>query len=162
MSSNNRKLSESIDRVRATDYPEVVEVWERSVRATHDFLTERDIEEIKPHVQGGLEALAEMHCVRDEKGRIAGFVGFDHGKIEALFVDPSWHRAGIGRRLCDFAMENGDAKLVDVNEANLKALAFYLHIGFRVEGRSAVDSDGRPFPLLHLRFKGKETTEQTE
>ena len=49
-------------------------------------------------------------------------------------------------------MKVGDATLVDVNEDNKQAIDFYLHIGFIVESRSAVDSAGRPFPLLHLRY----------
>jgi putative acetyltransferase len=146
------RLRDSVDRVVAEDYAQIVEVWERSVRATHDFLTEADIAEIKPHVRGGVEGLTNVFCIRDEAGNIAGFIGFDHGKIEALFVDPVWHRSGIGRRLCYYAMEHGDAVLVDVNEDNKQALDFYLHLGFRVERRSPVDSDGRPFPLLHLKY----------
>ena len=152
MATNPKSLSESIERITAEDYPQVVDVWERSVRATHHFLTESDITEIKPLVQGELENLANVFCIRDQDRKVAGFVGFDHGKLEALFVDPSWHRAGIGRRLCDYALKFGDAMLVDVNEDNQQAIDFYLHIGFTVEGRSEVDSAGRPFPLLHLRY----------
>ena len=40
---------------------------------------------------------------------------------------------------------------VDVNEQNPEAVAFYRRLGFEVEGRSALDSAGRPFPLLHMR-----------
>lgn len=32
-----------IDSVNAEDYPELLAVWENSVRATHDFITEDDI-----------------------------------------------------------------------------------------------------------------------
>ena len=154
------KLRDSVDLVIEEDYQQIVDVWERSVRATHHFLTEADILEIKPHVRGGVAGLANVFCIRDRSGNVAGFIGFENRKIEALFVDPVWHRSGIGRRLCHYAMENGDAVLVDVNEANKQALEFYLHLGFRIESRSAVDSDGRPFPLLHL--ERRETTEQTE
>lgn len=152
MAEDRSRLREEIDQVKAEDYPQLVEVWERSVRATHHFLTENDIRAIRLHVQGEMETLANVFCVRDESGRIAGFIGFDHGKIEALFVDPPWHRAGIGRKLCEYAMEVGDATLVDVNEDNQQAVDFYVHLGFRVEGRSAFDSAGRPFPLLHLKY----------
>ncbi len=30
------------------DFPEVVDVWESSVRATHDFLCETDIHDLRP------------------------------------------------------------------------------------------------------------------
>ncbi len=44
-----------------------------------------------------------------------------------------------------------DAPEVDVNEQNTQALDFYLRRGFHVVGRSPLDGQGRPYPLLHLR-----------
>jgi putative acetyltransferase len=72
-------------------------------------------------------------------------------KMEALFVHPSFHRAGIGRRLARHAVLALGATTVDVNEQNAGAVAFYRRIGFEVDGRSEVDSLGKPFPLLHMR-----------
>ncbi|MGY0625916.1 MAG: GNAT family N-acetyltransferase, partial [Paraglaciecola chathamensis] len=42
------------------------------------------------------------------------------------------------------------ATKVDVNEQNPKALGFYQRIGFKVVGRSELDGQGKPYPLLHL------------
>ena len=42
------------------------------------------------------------------------------------------------------------ATRVDVNEQNEPALGFYRHLGFAVVGRSALDGQGRPYPLLHM------------
>lgn len=39
---------------------------------------------------------------------------------------------------------------VDVNEQNPQAVGFYLHYGFVQTGRSPLDGEGRPFPLLHM------------
>ena len=39
---------------------------------------------------------------------------------------------------------------VDVNEQNPRAVGFYLSNGFVVAGRSSTDSQGQPFPLLHM------------
>lgn len=39
---------------------------------------------------------------------------------------------------------------VDVNEQNPDALGFYLSRGFHHVGRSDLDGDGRPYPILHL------------
>jgi len=153
MRTNEITLKDGIDRVRPEDFPRVVEVWEESVRPTHLFLTESDIQSIKPHVQAELEGLSGLACVRDGQSNVVAFVGWKEGKIEALFVHPSWHRAGIGKRLVEYAMNQGGSTLVDVNEENKQALAFYLHIGFCVESRSALDGMGMPFPLLHLKYK---------
>ena len=40
---------------------------------------------------------------------------------------------------------------MDVNEQNAEARKFYEALGFTVEGRSALDDMGLPYPLLHMR-----------
>ena len=42
------------------------------------------------------------------------------------------------------------ATLVDVNEQNEQAVGFYLKMGFTVTGRSPLDAQGKPYPLLHM------------
>jgi len=49
-----------------------------------------------------------------------------------------------------FAASADGKLLVDVNAQNGGARAFYESLGFRVEGRSPIDREGRPYPLLHL------------
>jgi len=129
----------------------LLEVWEASVRATHDFLSESDIQFFRPLVLPGLLSLEHLLCVRDVEGRIVAFLGVADGKMEALFVHPSFRRTGLGRRLARHAVVELGAASVDVNEQNQQAVGFYRRLGFEVEGRSEVDSMGKPFPLLHLR-----------
>jgi len=45
----------------------------------------------------------------------------------------------------------GSPLTVEANEANTDAVRSYLDCGFAVVGCSAVDRDGRPFPLLEMR-----------
>ena len=45
-----------------------------------------------------------------------------------------------------------DELTVDVNEQNSVARSFYEACGFVVEGRSELDDQGRPYPLLHMRL----------
>jgi putative acetyltransferase len=47
-----------IRRSRAADIDTLVPLWERSVRATHDFLTEADIDELRPLVREALSDAA--------------------------------------------------------------------------------------------------------
>lgn len=144
-------LREGVHAVRFEERARLLEVWEASVRATHDFLSESDIQFFKPLVLPGLLALDYLRCVRDEDGRLVAFVGVAGAKMEALFVHPSWRRRGIGRRLVMHAVVYLGATSVDVNEQNQQAVAFYRRLGFEVEGRSETDGFGKPFPLLHLR-----------
>jgi hypothetical protein len=40
------------------DHPVMLALWERSVRATHTFLTEKDVADLRPHVSQGFESTA--------------------------------------------------------------------------------------------------------
>lgn len=133
------------------DFPRIVEVWEASVRATHHFITEADIQFFKPLVQNGVPLIAELACVRDEQGEVVGFVGVAGEKVEMLFIHPAWRRQGIGRRLLIYAITALGATRVDVNEQNEQAVGFYLRMGCEIVGRSALDGTDKPYPLLHLR-----------
>jgi putative acetyltransferase len=147
------QLQSGVFPVHAADFPRVVDVWEASVRATHHFLTEADIQFFKPLVREELPRVAQLACKRDDEGQVTGFIGVEQIKVEMLFVHPSWRGQGIGRRLMAYAITTLGASLVDVNEQNTQALGFYLRMGFEVIGRSALDSTSKPFPLLHLRMQ---------
>ena len=138
--------------VRPTDYPRVVEVWEASVRATHGFVSEADIQGFKPMLRDGLPYVEHLLCQRDHTGQVVGFIGVVGNKVEMLFIHPDWRGRGIGGRLLSHAVSQFDATLVDVNEQNTQALGFYLRQGFEVIGRSDLDSTNKPYPLLHMRL----------
>lgn len=139
-----------IDNVQPADFPDTVAVWEAAVRATHDFLTEEDIQFFKPLILNQYLRAVDLRCVKDKNGNILGFIGVAENKIEMLFVHPDAHGKGIGKALLNYAIAQQGATAVDVNEQNPQAVAFYLHMGFRVIGRSATDGMGKPFPLLHM------------
>ncbi|WP_341540074.1 hypothetical protein [Pseudodesulfovibrio tunisiensis] len=97
------------------DYPEIVDVWEASVRATHDFLSEDDIRFFKPLILNEYLSAVELYCVKDEAERIHGFVGVAGQKIEMLFLAPRRGR-GLGKLLLNFAVtELGPARLTSTN-----------------------------------------------
>ena len=85
-----------------------------------------------------------------------GFLGLSGNKVEALFLAPEFFRRGGGRLLVEHARELKGPLLVDINEQNPQAREFHESLGFVVDGRSEVDSTGRPFPLLHMREIGAE------
>lgn len=147
-------LPPGVSAVGPEDYARVVEVWEAAVRATHEFVTEADIAVIRPLVRAGLPDVPHLLGVRDGAGQVAGFIGVERGKVEMLFVHPAWRGQGIGRRLLTYAVTTLGATELDVNEQNPQAIGFYRRMGFEVVGRSAVDSLGKPYPLLHMRVRG--------
>ena len=129
-------------------YPTLREIWERSVRATHDFLDETDISEIKGVLISDYFPNVDLYAVR-EIDSIVGFIGLRGEMIEMLFIDSDRRGCGYGTSLIEFAKERGATK-VDVNEQNPLALSFYLAKGFRIIGRDDNDDAGRPYPILHL------------
>jgi putative acetyltransferase len=143
----------------AEDLDLLVELWERSVRATHRFLPEEDIEFFRPLVRQELAAGSlDLWILADLADRPLGFMGLTANKLEALFLEPEHLGRGGGRRLVAHAqtLHPGRELLVDVNEQNEAAVGFYQALGFVVERRSPVDGLGRPYPLLHMRREGRE------
>lgn len=143
----------TIRRADLQEHEALVQLWLRSVTATHTFLEPHDIEELLPAVRA--QALPALNLwVLAVDGRILGFLGLAGNTVEALFIEPDSMRRGHGRRLLDHArrLQGPERKplRVDVNEQNPGAVKFYEACGFRVTGRSPLDSAGRPFPLLHL------------
>jgi len=133
--------------------PALLALWERSVRATHTFLTEEDIACYRPLTAEILAGDAlELWVLTNEADGLIGFVGLSGDAIEALFLDPAHRQKGWGRQLVAHAQSlRGGALRVDVNEENVAARTFYEALGFELVGRSSLDSTGRPHPLLHLR-----------
>lgn len=146
------RLQQDVQTVRLEDLPRLAELWEASVRATHDFITESDIRVFRSLVRNALPELT-VFCVRDNNGAAVGFVGVSGERVEMLFVHPAYFGVGVGRRLMDHAVSTLGCTAVDVNEQNEQALGFYLKLGFEVTGRSERDGTGKPYPLLHLRLR---------
>lgn len=139
-----------VESASPIDFPEITKVWEASVRASHHFLTEEDIQFFKPLILNEYLKNLDTYLVRRDNSSIAGFVGVAEKKIEMLFIEPELRGQGIGKKLLNYAVQYLDAKEVDVNEQNEAAVAFYLSQGFTVKSRSELDSTGKPFPILHL------------
>ena len=129
-------------------------VWESSVRATHLFLREGDVEHLRPFVKQGLQEVPLLFYA-EEKGAPCAFLGMDGNSIEMLFVAAEARGRGIGSALMRQALALG-ASRVDVNEQNPQALGFYRRFGFEVKSRKAVDSLGLPYPILHCTLSEKE------
>jgi putative acetyltransferase len=140
-----------ISKATEKDYPAIIEVWEQSVRATHHFLPEDYLQEIKTLLPSILPAVP-VYVFKTEKGTIKGILGVAEQKIEMLFIHPGSRGQGIGKLLTRFAVDELKADKVDVNEQNEQAVGFYMKMGFVQKGRTDTDSMGRPFPLLLMEL----------
>lgn len=142
-----------IRRAIPTEREVLSDVWLRSVRATHTFGSEEDLQSMIPQLRGYLAWIeSEFWVLRDDFGVVMGFMGMSGSAMESLFLAPEFQRRGAGRRLVRHAQGLHGGLKLDVNEQNAAALAFYEACGFVIEGRSELDDQGRPYPLLHPRL----------
>ncbi|WP_077401454.1 GNAT family N-acetyltransferase [Cellulophaga omnivescoria] len=142
-----------IEPINKTEYQEVVAVWESSVRATHHFLKEEDIEYFRPLILNTYLDAVELRCIRNNDKKIVGFLGVADQNLEMLFIHPEYRGKRIGKALLDYSIDHLNVTKVDVNEQNEQAVGFYKHCGFETIKRSELDSSGKPYPTLHMILK---------
>ena len=145
-------MNDEIGKIDKSEFTEVVDVWEASVRATHHFLQEKDIEHFKRLILNQYLNAVELRCVRDDNRKILGFFGVAEQKLEMLFLHPKARGKGFGKKLLQYAIEEFDVITVDVNEENEQAIGFYENFGFKTIARSELDSSGKPYPILHMKL----------
>jgi len=77
-----------INSASQIDYPAIIELWELSVRASHFFLPEEHLQQIKNLLSSILPGVKLfVYPDRDDK-TIIGFLGVSEEKIEMLFIHP--------------------------------------------------------------------------
>ena len=145
-----KSIQVTIKNTASTQHPQLLNLWEKSIRATHDFLNEQQILQIKKLIiqHHYFDHVQLFHVEHNQE--IVGFLGLAYEKIEMLFIDPQYFYQGVESNLIDYAVSLG-IKAVDVNEQNKTALNFYQQHGFQQIARSEMDAEGNPLPILHLR-----------
>lgn len=133
--------------------PALLEIWESSVRATHLFLSESEIEKIKEYVPQALTEVPHLIVAEKEPGSPVAFMGIVGERLEMLFLSPTERGKGLGRQLVQYGLRQYGLREVTVNEQNPQAVGFYQHLGFAVEKRTDRDEQGNPYPLLYMKFK---------
>ena len=128
-------------------------LWEASVRASHHFLSEEDICEIRGFVPTALVGVKHLVVALDEHNTPVAFMGVENGVLEMLFVSPDHFGKGVGRKIVQHGIDNYGIKEVTVNEQNPSAVEFYKRMGFSAYKRTEHDEQGRPFPLIYMRIE---------
>ena len=132
---------------------QLLDVWEKSVRATHLFLSGEEIEEIRKFVPTALTAVSHLIVETDTEGTPVAFMGIGDRKLEMLFIAPEERGKGLGRKLLGHGIEKYSVKDLVVNEQNPQARGFYEHMGFQVRERSELDEQGNPYPILFMEIR---------
>ena len=131
---------------------QLVGVWERSVRATHTFLTEDEVLRIKGYVPDALRGVEWLVAACEAGKRPLAFMGVDGDRLEMLFVEPEARGCGIGSALLRYGIAELGVRELTVNEQNPAACGFYEHMGFATYKRTETDEEGGPYPLLYMRL----------
>lgn len=144
-----------IDNRTTTLINELLEVWEDSVKATHLFLSNEEINKIKEYVPQALKEVSHLVIIKNEKDIPIAFMGIEGTKLEMLFIKNSERGKGLGKQLLTYGIENHNVNELVVNEQNPNAKAFYEHLGFRVYKRADLDEQGNHYPILYMRLENK-------
>ena len=130
---------------------QLLEIWESSVKATHLFLSDNEIESIKKYVPQALKEVPYLIIAENENETPIAFMGIDKQKLEMLFVSNEQRGKGIGKRLIEYGIEIYSINKLTVNEQNPLAKDFYEHMGFQVYKKSNYDEQGNPYSLLYMK-----------
>ena len=139
-----------IRKIKVTDYPRLMEIWESAVLSTHDVLKEEDFLYYKERLPVYFQYVNLFGF--EQEGILIGFMGIAEGNLEMLFIDNKYRGAGIGKKLITYAIDNLQVTKVDVNEQNVQAVGFYEYMGFNIYKRSNLDGEGKEYLILHMQL----------
>ena len=132
----------------------LLRIWEDSVRATHHFLSDTEINQIKAYVPQALNHVKHLIIAENNTQNTIAFMGIENNRLEMLFLSPQERGKGIGKQLIRYGIEHYDLQEVTVNEQNPQAVGFYEHLGFETYKRTDHDEEGNPYPLLYMKYTG--------
>ena len=141
-----------ITEKNSTLIKQLVAIWEKSVRATHQFLTQAEIERIKNYVPQAIQAVQHLIIAFIDTREPVGFMGIENNRLEMLFILPEFCGQGIGRAFVEYGIKNYNLQNLTVNEQNTQAVGFYKHLGFKTYKRTDIDEQGAPYPLLYMKL----------
>ena len=131
---------------------QLLTIWENSVKATHLFLSDNEIETIKKYVPEALSKISNLLIAQNENEVPVAFMGIENQKLEMLFISPEERGKGLGKKLLQYGIKNYSINELAVNEQNPQAKGFYEHMGFQVYQRTNTDEQGNPYPLLYMNL----------
>ena len=96
----------------------LLNIWESSVKATHLFLSDDEIKNIKQYVPRAILEIPILVVAKNETGNPIGFMGISDKSLEMLFIEDKSRGFGIGKMLLNYGMENYSVNNLTVNEQN--------------------------------------------
>lgn len=131
-------------------------IWENSVRATHLFLSDEEVNHIKEYVPQALGGVEHLIVAQGENDVPVAFMGVEDTRLEMLFLSPEERGKKLGKQLIEYGIKKYGIQEVTVNEQNPQAVGFYKHMGFETYKRTKYDEEGNPYPLLYMKIGDRE------
>lgn len=124
-----------------TDTDALIEIWAKSDAIAHPFLPQSVKDQVREDMRTLFLPNAET-WVLEMDGKPIGFIAMLGDEIGGLFLDPSHHRKGFGRKMVDHVARLKRALTVEVFKDNEIGLNFYHRYGFTRTAESVFEPSG--------------------
>jgi len=101
----------------------------------------------------GVVLPANQVWVAEANGKVAGFIAFEDGWVNHLYIAPEFQRLGFGRQLLNIAKESSRALQLWVFEINVPAIRFYESQGFGVIERTNGAANEAKMPDVLMEWR---------
>lgn len=136
----------TIRRAVPADSPAIADVYLAAFRSAYDFPLAHSDDEVRGWLAEEVVPRLET-WVAENRGRVVAMMVLDEGWIGHLYVDPPWHRRGVGSRLMALAKQRRPGGLeLYTFQVNDRARRFYVRHGFTVArlGDGSGNEEGQP------------------
>lgn len=139
-----------IRRYEEKDTDSIVAVWRGSSEFAHPFLKKDFLDSEAIALRDVYLKFAET-WVTEIDGNIVGFISLAENEIAGLFLNPHFHRQGLGKAMVDKALSLKGALTVEVFENNVIGREFYDAFGFTAFDQTVHKPTGQT--VIKMTFK---------
>ena len=126
---------------------QLLEVWEDSVKATHLFLSNEEIKNIKEYVPQAISGVSHLVIIENESHQPIAFMGIEDRKLEMLFIKNSERGKGLESIIGNIYQSFGGQ---DIYKAQKKKDANFLYL--IVKNHVFTDGNKRIAATLFIYF----------
>lgn len=132
----------------SSDTDAVMQAWHKASALAHPFLSDDLIAKADALIRNTFLPMADTSVIEQE-GQVVGFIALLGHQVGGLFLDPAYHRCGLGKALMDHAAQNHPVLELEVFRDNAIGRGFYATYGFEELEEKIDDFSGLPVLRLH-------------